>query len=97
MSRKNRSTRGVNAPLLEYVHSFQLRFNNKKLWKSTGQDCKESWKYCQTRDFVAEAILKCYDSKAKQCGSSIPNVNSWNRTWILEIPKISHHDQNKSK
>ena len=40
ISRKDRGTRGVNARLLEYVHSFQFRFNNK-LWKSTGEACKE--------------------------------------------------------
>ena len=36
----DRNTRGVNARLLEYVRSFQFRFNNK-LWKSTGEACQE--------------------------------------------------------
>ena len=40
ISAKNRNTRGVNARLLEYVHSFQFRFNNK-LWKSTGKPAKK--------------------------------------------------------
>ena len=40
ISTKDRNTRGVNARLLEYMHSFQFRFNNK-LWKSTGEACKE--------------------------------------------------------
>ena len=42
ISTKDRNTRGVNARLLSYVHSFQFRFNNKKLWKSTlGQPAKQ--------------------------------------------------------
>ena len=43
--------------LLSYVHSFQFRFNNKKLWKSTGAACKARWKCCQTQHPVAEACF----------------------------------------
>ena len=57
ISSKDGSTGGVNVRLLGYVHSFQFRFSNKQLWKSTGQACKESWKYWQTGDFVAEAYF----------------------------------------
>ena len=42
VSTKGRSIPGVSSRLLQYVHSLQFRFNNKKPCKSTGQACKES-------------------------------------------------------
>ena len=82
-STKDRNTLGVNARLAQLPVPLHQQETLEKHRGSPQRKVK----------IVADAPLcgrgmfsTCYESKAKHCGSSIPNVNSWKRTWILEIP-----------